>query len=78
MTVEAPQLVMCGECGGSFTLSARNVRLHRACGEEPVCRRCQHPAKPPNPATLERYRRWWLARFSVDELEELGDLLGWR
>jgi hypothetical protein len=51
--------------------------MHRARGEDPVCRRCRHPAKPVDQKALERYRRWWLARFSLDELLELGRDLGW-
>jgi hypothetical protein len=77
LTVELPRLVVCGECGGLFELSARNARMHRARGEDPVCRRCRHPAKPVDQKALERYRRWWLARFSLDELLELGRDLGW-
>jgi hypothetical protein len=78
VTVELPQLVRCGECGGQYTMSARNARAHRAHGTAFVCARCRHPAQPPDPAAVERMKRWWLARYSLDELLELGELLDWR
>jgi hypothetical protein len=74
VSVEAPRAVVCGV---SFDLSARNARAWRSRGEEPVCARCRHPAKPPDPAELERYKRWWLARYSIEELLELGREIGW-
>jgi hypothetical protein len=77
MTVEAPRAVVCGECGGLFELSARSARARRTRGQEPVCRPCRHTPKPPTEAQLERYRRWWLDRYSIDELLELGREIGW-
>jgi hypothetical protein len=77
VTVEASRAVICGECGGSFELHPRNVRAARARGEEPICRLCRRTAKPPDEATIERMRRWWLARYSLDELLELGRDIGW-
>ena len=76
MTVEAPVLVTC-ECGARFTLSARNARQARRRGRSPICPECRHPAKPPTDAQIARYRRYWLQRFTVDELLELGHMLGW-
>ncbi len=34
------------------------------------------PARPPDPAEPERYRKWWLERYTLDELRELRRLLG--
>jgi hypothetical protein len=77
VTVEAPRLVRCGTCGGSFELSPRNVRAARARGEEPTCRICRRTAKPPDEAASEKLRRWWLERYSLEELVELGREIGW-
>ena len=78
MTVEAPRAVRCRDCGAPFGLSARNARAWRQRGETPVCARCRHPAKPPDKLAAERMRRWWLERHSIEELLELGRMLGWR
>jgi hypothetical protein len=78
VTVEAPREIVCASCGSRYLLSARNVRAWRQRGETPVCARCRHPAKPVDPATMIRMRRWWLDRYSIEELLELGDMLGWR
>jgi hypothetical protein len=77
LTVEAPRAVICGGCGTSLNLSARNVRACRQRGQEPVCAFCRRSPKPVDEATAERMRRWWLERYSIDELLELGRLVGW-
>jgi hypothetical protein len=74
---EYAQRVLCGFCGSSFDLSARNVRAARQRGQEPVCAECRNPAKPPDEETMERMRRWWLERYSLEELLELGREIGW-
>jgi hypothetical protein len=38
---------------------------------------CRRPPKPVDEATMERMRRWWLARYSLEELLEIGRLIGW-
>jgi hypothetical protein len=58
-------------------MSARNLRAQRSRGQEPRCRRCQHPEKPVDEVTMEKMRAWWIERYSVDELREIGRLLGW-
>lgn len=73
--VETPRLVRCAGCGSSFELSARNVRAIRARGEEPLCRRCRHPAKPVDEIQAAKYRRWWLERFPLDELREMAEAI---
>lgn len=77
MSVEVAQLVRCGGCGGGFELHPRNVRAARARSEEPICRGCRRKAKPIDEAALERMRHWWLERYSMDELLEIGRELGW-
>jgi hypothetical protein len=57
-------------------LSAPNTRAARARGEEPRCDDCRHPTKV-DPAEVERMRRWWLARYSLEELMEIGQMIGW-
>lgn len=69
MTVEASRAVVCGECGGAFSLHPRNVRAAQARGEEPVCHECRHKPKV-DPAAVERMKRWWLKRYSLEELRE--------
>jgi hypothetical protein len=77
VSVEAPVLVVCGECGARFELSARNARAWRQRGEEPVCAECWNPPKPPDKETMERMRGWWLSRYSIEELLEIGHMIGW-
>jgi hypothetical protein len=71
--------VVCGSCGGGFTLSKRNVRAARQRGEAPICSFCRRTRKPPDPATMERMKRWWLEKsgLSLDELLEIGREIGW-
>lgn len=73
MTVEAPRAVVCGECGSSFDLSARNVRAARQRGEEPLCAECRRPPKEQTPAEREKLKRWWLEKSGL-ELVELREL----
>jgi hypothetical protein len=77
VSVEAPVLVVCGECGARFQLSARNARERRRRRQSPICAECRNPSKPVDEATMERMRRWWLARYSIEELLELGREIGW-
>ena len=76
VTVVDAQRVVCRECGLRFAMSARNALTWRTRGENPVCERCRFPPFEPSEAERARMRRWWLARYSLDELLELGDLLG--
>jgi NAD-dependent SIR2 family protein deacetylase len=69
-TVEAPVTLRCTSCGDTFTLSARRAREWR--NREPLCRRCQTPARELTDAERARYRRWWLDRLPRDELEDLA------
>jgi hypothetical protein len=77
VSAEAAQLVKCGSCGSSFDLSARNVRAARTRGETPVCALCRRTPKPVDEATMRKLREWWLDRYSLDELLELGREIGW-
>ena len=63
-------LVRCSACGGDFELSARQARDHRSAGTTPRCSRCRYGTKPPQ--ATEKMRRWWLDRFTVDEIRELA------
>jgi hypothetical protein len=62
-------LVRCGDCGGDFELSARRARDHRKAGTTPRCRRCRLPGTAPKPTEADR--RYWLDRFTLDEIREL-------
>ncbi len=61
-------LVVCATCGASFELSRRNVRAHDRNGKQHVCSACRNPPKPPDEAQMARLRRWWLDRYSLEEL----------
>jgi hypothetical protein len=53
----------------TFPFSPRNVYGWRARGLEPVRHFCRHaPLKPPT----QRDRRYWLDRFTLDEIRELA------
>jgi hypothetical protein len=58
-------------------LLAVERELVAACGQEPVCAPCRYVEKPIDEATLERMRRWWLSKYSIDELLEIGRMIGW-
>jgi hypothetical protein len=62
--------VSCGDCGCSFELSARNARGHRHRGTTPQCARCRYWAKEPK--VTPAMRRWWLDRFTLDEIREMA------
>ena len=68
--VELPVRFRCPDCGGWFELAARNARNHRNPGTRPRCRRCRLPGVQPKPTAA--LRRWWLQRFTLDELQELA------
>ena len=68
--MSAPTVVVtCAECGVDFYLSARREYEHRKRGMPALCGACRHPPKPPDPRTLRAMRRWWLDRFTLDELQ---------
>jgi hypothetical protein len=69
-TAETPVDVRCSSCSDTFTLSARRAREWR--DRDPLCRRCRTPARELTDAERERYRRWWLERFTLEELQELA------
>jgi hypothetical protein len=37
-----------------------------------MCRRCLLPRPEPRVAERDRYQRWWLERFSLEEIRELA------
>jgi hypothetical protein len=69
-TVEAPVVLSCSECGDTFSLSARRAREWR--NRDPVCRRCRQPPRELTAAERERFRRWWLDRYPLEELREMA------
>lgn len=71
--MEAPVLLACG-CGRQFQLSARRAREHRTHGSQPKCVDCRY-GHDGAPRATEGMRRWWLDRFSLDEIRELGGCL---
>jgi hypothetical protein len=69
-TAETPVDLRCSGCGDTFRLSARRARDWQ--DRDPLCRRCRTPARELTPAEQERYRKWWLDRYSLEELFEIG------
>lgn len=65
-------MVRCGECGGEFELSARNVRAARARGQKPRCRRCRGIGEV---VATEADRQRWLDRFDFDEIKQMAAAL---
>ena len=63
----------CSECEGTFALSASSAGRYRRDGREPVCRDCRRPKL--SERQQAKLRRWWLKRFSDDELHELGRMI---
>jgi hypothetical protein len=62
--------VDCEQCGATFRLAKRNLRRHREQNIPHRCLACRHPASVngPSAAAVAKARKWWLARFSLDEL----------
>jgi hypothetical protein len=72
-TIEAPVTLTCSECGDPFTLSARRARGWR--DRDPVCGDCRSAGRELTEAERAELRDWWLARFTFDELLEIGGLI---
>jgi len=69
--VEARRSGRYGECGSPLELSGRNVRAARARGEDRRCGPCRG-VSPRVPAPTGAHRRWWLDRFTVDEVRAMA------
>ena len=61
-------IVVCTDCGDSFALSARRDREFGRLGRLRRCRDCRGVAGRPTPAAIEQAKRWWLARYPLEEL----------
>ena len=62
-------LVTCPECLVGFELSARNARAHRSNATTPRCASCRSAREP---RVTPAHRRWWLDRYTLDEIRELA------
>lgn len=62
----------CNICGLRFDASERSARDYKAGRAEPRCilHRKRRPAS--RRVNVAMYRRWWLDRFSVEEIVEMG------
>lgn len=58
--------IPCGRCGGAIILSSRRARVWRDRGQLPICAACRRPK------ATEAMRRWWLERFSLEEILEMA------
>jgi hypothetical protein len=65
-------LVSCGDCGGSFELSARRARIYRNEGTAPRCADCRSAREP---VVTPALRDYWLDRYTLDEIRELAACL---
>lgn len=65
-------LVECAVCHIRFDASVRSARDYNAGRAEPRC--LMHRKRKPRSSrtTLALYRRWWLDRFSVEEIVDMG------
>ena len=61
-TVEAPVTVRCTSCGGLRSIS------YRFRASEADCRECRKGKV----VKLSQYHNFWLKRFSMEEIQELG------
>jgi hypothetical protein len=59
-------------CGAIFQLSARNVRAARARGQEPICADCRSVRNRAPLKITPDLRRYWLDRYSPEEIVELA------
>lgn len=66
---------MCPECGGWRWMSARRVRAIASGVGTAVCPSCRRPPEE-NEREREQYRRWWLTRYSDEELADLAAAFG--
>lgn len=73
-TVETSVNVRC-RCGDTVQLSRRRGKGWQHRPGEYVCRPCQRAPREPAEAERDRYQRWWLARYSLEELQEIGRAL---
>jgi DNA-directed RNA polymerase subunit RPC12/RpoP len=70
---EASRKVSCATCGDTFQLSARNIRAARQAGRPIRCRRCRGHSTTRR--VREADRRFWLERFTLDEIQELAQAI---
>ena len=59
-------------CGARFALSARNARAARARGREPICPDCRSVRNRAPIKVTPALRRYWLDRFTREEIRELA------
>ncbi len=62
-------LVVCADCGDRFDLGRRTELEHRRRGLPDLCRSCRHPDSGPGQAAIQAARGWWLARYSLEEIQ---------
>jgi hypothetical protein len=60
--------VICSDCGDQFELSVRRELELRRLGKPPRCPGCRGVGGRPTPAAIEQAKRWWLARYPLEEL----------
>jgi hypothetical protein len=69
MRVAVLEALRCPSCGTVRQFSpAHESRIRSGKAELTKCRDCRRP----RPKATERERRWWLARFSAEEIREMG------
>jgi hypothetical protein len=69
MATTTTTVVECVECSDSFELTTRTVAEHRRRGLPDLCHSCRYPDSGPGLAAIEAARRWWLSRYSLEEIQ---------
>jgi hypothetical protein len=75
-TVEPKRRVRCPSCGGVRWLSSRNARSVENGEASGLCQTCRNPRAPATPEERDAVMRWWLDRYSDEELADLALGLG--
>ena len=57
---------------GRKLIRHRRELEHRRTGRDLICSTCR---RPPRPKPTEADRRWWLERFTLEEIVELADAI---
>lgn len=65
--------VQCVRCGGEVNLSGSSRREHRLRGTRPTHKRCRRSRVAI--AGSAEHRRYWLDRFTLEEIQELAAVI---
>ncbi len=76
-TVEAERRITCPGCGDVRWLSTRNARGIERGEMSGLCHHCRYPnLREVTENEAEAFARWWLDRYSDEEIAELAESFG--